>query len=127
MVPEGCPVGQLRNLPRAWVNIVPHREVGLMAATYLERRYKMPYVATTPMGTTGMEIFLRRLQIMLYREAYHKHTDLVKVRQLPVISAFAGHVCLANDYPGCRESTFAVYPANDNFPQSLGLTMHPRV
>ena len=40
----------LKNLPKAWFNFVPYREVGLMTAVYLEKEFEMPYVATTPMG-----------------------------------------------------------------------------
>jgi light-independent protochlorophyllide reductase subunit B len=37
VIPEGGSVTQLKSLPRAWFNVVPYREVGLMAAHYLER------------------------------------------------------------------------------------------
>jgi light-independent protochlorophyllide reductase subunit B len=36
VIPEGGSVQDLRNLPKAWFNLVPYREVGLMTAIYLE-------------------------------------------------------------------------------------------
>jgi light-independent protochlorophyllide reductase subunit B len=37
-IPEGASVNQLRELPKAWFNIVPYRETGLMSAEYLKKR-----------------------------------------------------------------------------------------
>jgi light-independent protochlorophyllide reductase subunit B len=37
VIPEGGSVTNLQNLPQAWFNVVPYREVGLMTATYLEK------------------------------------------------------------------------------------------
>jgi len=36
VIPEGGSVQDLQNLPKAWFNLVPYREVGLMTAIYLE-------------------------------------------------------------------------------------------
>ena len=38
VVPEGGLVTRLKDLPKAWLNIVPYREVGLMSAHYLGER-----------------------------------------------------------------------------------------
>ena len=50
IIPEGGSVTNLKNLPKAWFNFVPYREIGLMAAKYLESEFDMPYIDTTPMG-----------------------------------------------------------------------------
>nr|AYD72487.1 photochlorophyllide reductase subunit B [Cymopolia barbata] len=50
VIPEGGSVNDLKNLPKAWFNLVPYREIGLMTAIYLEKNFNMPYVSTTPMG-----------------------------------------------------------------------------
>ena len=51
IIPEGNSVlKDLKNLPKAWFNLVPYREVGLMTAKFLESTFGMPYVSTTPMG-----------------------------------------------------------------------------
>ncbi len=42
VIPEGASVENLKNLPRAWFNLVPYREVGLMAANYLEKSSGCP-------------------------------------------------------------------------------------
>lgn len=61
ILPEGCSVHQLKNLPKAWLNIVPYREIGLMTAVYLEKEFEMPYVATTPMGVINTGNFLKHV------------------------------------------------------------------
>ena len=50
IIPEGGNVNNLKNLPQAWFNFVPYREVGLMTAVYLKSEFNMPYVSITPMG-----------------------------------------------------------------------------
>lgn len=72
VIPEGCSVHQLRDLPRAWVNIVPYREVGLMTAEYLRNTWGMPYTHTTPMGLVDVNVFIRELftHLRSVREAY---------------------------------------------------------
>ena len=52
----------LQNLPKAWFNIVPYREVGLMTANYLEKEFDMPYVTTTPMGIVDTAIVFVKLK-----------------------------------------------------------------
>ena len=62
VIPEGGSVENLRNLPKAWLNLVPYREVGLMTALYLEKEFGMPYVATTPMGIVDTAKCIREIQ-----------------------------------------------------------------
>ena len=61
IVPEGGSVKNLQNLPKAWFNIVPYREAGLMTALYLEKEFNMPYVSTTPMGIIDTANFIREI------------------------------------------------------------------
>jgi light-independent protochlorophyllide reductase subunit B len=65
VVPEGCSVHDLKNLTKAWFNIVPYREVGLMSANYLEKEFKMPFIATTPMGIQQTSQFIYQIQSIL--------------------------------------------------------------
>lgn len=67
IIPEGGQVSNLKNLPKAWFNIVPYREVGLMTALYLEKEFGMEYVATTPMGIVETANFIREIQSILNR------------------------------------------------------------
>ncbi len=50
VIPESGEVTNLKNLPKAWFNLVPYREVGLMTARYLEKEFSQPFVSVTPMG-----------------------------------------------------------------------------
>lgn len=67
VIPEGGSVENLRNLPKAWLNLVPYREVGLMTAQYLQKEFGMPYVATTPMGLVATAEFIRQIQTEINR------------------------------------------------------------
>lgn len=61
ILPEGGLVSNIKNLPKAWFNLIPYREVGLMAAEYLQAEFDMPYVAVTPMGLLDTENCIREI------------------------------------------------------------------
>ncbi|MBD0362168.1 MAG: ferredoxin:protochlorophyllide reductase (ATP-dependent) subunit B [Coleofasciculus sp. C3-bin4] len=65
VIPEGASVHNLKNLPRAWFNLVPYREIGLMAASFLEEDFGMPYVDITPMGVVETARCIRKIQEVL--------------------------------------------------------------
>jgi light-independent protochlorophyllide reductase subunit B len=62
IIPEGGSLNFLKDLPRAWFNVVPYREVGLMTAFFLEREYGMPFVSVTPMGILDTAEFIRQME-----------------------------------------------------------------
>jgi light-independent protochlorophyllide reductase subunit B len=66
IIPEGSSVLNLENLPKAWFNIVPYREIGLMTAVYLEKEFEMPYISTTPMGIIETATFIREIAQILH-------------------------------------------------------------
>jgi light-independent protochlorophyllide reductase subunit B len=68
VIPEGASVHELKNLPRAWFNLVPYRELGLMTATYLEQEFGMPYVAITPMGVVETARCIQAIQTILTQQ-----------------------------------------------------------
>lgn len=61
VIPEGGYLKYLRDLPRAWFNIIPYREVGLMTAIFLEKEYGMPYISITPMGISNTADFIAQI------------------------------------------------------------------
>ena len=65
VIPEGGSVTKLNCLPKAWFNIVPYREVGLMTAQYLKKELGMPYVSITPMGVVDTAAFVREIEVIL--------------------------------------------------------------
>nr|YP_009106576.1 ChlB subunit of protochlorophyllide reductase [Dicloster acuatus]AIT95394.1 ChlB subunit of protochlorophyllide reductase [Dicloster acuatus] len=71
IIPEGCSVKNLKNLPKAWFNIVPYREVGLMAAVYLEKEFSIPYISTTPMGIVDTAGFISEIKAILEKQTQH--------------------------------------------------------
>ena len=50
VMPEGAAVTQIKDMGRAWFNLVPYREIGPLTAEYLKAELGMPYVDITPMG-----------------------------------------------------------------------------
>lgn len=80
IVPHSCSIQDLKNLPRAWLNLVPYREAGLMAAKYLKKEFSMPYVDIAPIGTLEIAKFIREIQNILetqnYICSYEKYIDL---------------------------------------------------
>ena len=74
VIPEGGSVLNLQNLPKAWFNLIPYREVGLMTAKYLEQQFDMPYVATTPMGLVDTGTCIREIAAIVQSGAKtHDH------------------------------------------------------
>lgn len=65
IVPEGGSITKLRELPKAWFNVVPYREIGLMAANYLEKDLGIPFVSTTPMGVIDTASFIREISAVV--------------------------------------------------------------
>uniref|UniRef100_A0AAU7YTL0 Light-independent protochlorophyllide reductase subunit B n=1 Tax=Elaphoglossum sinii TaxID=3136286 RepID=A0AAU7YTL0_9MONI len=62
VIPEGGYLKYLKDLPRAWFNIIPYREVGLMTAAFFEKEYGMPYISTTSMGISNTADFIIQIE-----------------------------------------------------------------
>ena len=69
IIPEGSLVTNLKKITEAWLNIVPYREIGLMAAQYLQKNYQMPYVDTTPMGLVETASWIRKICHLVEKSA----------------------------------------------------------
>lgn len=65
VIPEKASVNNLKNLPRAWFNLVPYRELGMASARFLESEFGMPYVDITPMGIVETARCIRKIQQVL--------------------------------------------------------------
>ncbi len=70
IIPEGGSIPDLQNLPKAWFNIVPYREIGLITANYLKNEFDMPYITTTPMGVVDTANCIREIQTILDKNNY---------------------------------------------------------
>lgn len=62
VIPDGASVDNLKNLSRAWFNLVPYRELGIMTAEYLQSELGMPFVDITPMGVVETARCIRKIQ-----------------------------------------------------------------
>ncbi len=65
VIPEGASVHELKHLPRAWFNLVPYRELGMMTAEYLAAEFGTPIVDITPMGVVETARCIRAIQKVL--------------------------------------------------------------
>ncbi|MBF2077774.1 MAG: ferredoxin:protochlorophyllide reductase (ATP-dependent) subunit B [Synechococcales cyanobacterium T60_A2020_003] len=65
IIPDGASVHELKNLPRAWFNLVPYRELGRMTADYLTQEFGMPCVDIAPMGVVETARCIRAMQKIL--------------------------------------------------------------
>ncbi len=70
IIPEGGCIPDLQNLPKAWFNLVPYREIGLMTANYLKNEFNMPYITTTPMGVVDTANCIREIKTILDKNNY---------------------------------------------------------
>jgi light-independent protochlorophyllide reductase subunit B len=62
VIPEGASVYDIKKMPRAWFNLAPYRELGLMATSYLEAEFGIPCVDITPMGVVETARCIRKIQ-----------------------------------------------------------------
>lgn len=76
IIPEGGSIDSIKNLPKAWLNLVPYREVGLMAAHYLKEKYEMPFISTTPMGIIDTNKFLIEVFEILTSMGWNPSVDI---------------------------------------------------
>ena len=65
VLPEGSLTKEIPNLTKAWFNLVPYREIGLMPAVYLKKRYNMPYVSIAPMGNLDIVECVQQISSIL--------------------------------------------------------------
>ncbi len=65
VMPDGAEVGEIKNMSRAWFNLVPYRELGMQAAKYLEEEFGTPCVDITPMGIVETARCIRAIQRVL--------------------------------------------------------------
>jgi len=79
IIPEGNSVNNLKNLPKAWFNIIPYREVGNLTGEYLKNNYGIPYIDITPMGVVEIAKFIRKIEQILnknnFNVCYEKFID----------------------------------------------------
>jgi light-independent protochlorophyllide reductase subunit B len=88
VIPEGASVHNLKRLPQAWFNLVPYRELGLMAARYLEKEFSMPYVDIAPMGVVETARCIRQIQKLINAQgAEVDYEDYINEQTLHVSQA----------------------------------------
>ncbi len=90
MIPEGASVHELKNLPKAWFNLVPYRELGMMAAQYLQEEFGTPYVDITPMGVVETARCIRQIQKTINAQGANVDYDSFIDNQTRYVSQAAG-------------------------------------
>mgnify|MGYP000110481656 CR=1 FL=1 len=88
VIPEGASVHNLKNLSRAWFNLVPYRELGLLSAKYLEEQFGMPCVDITPMGVVETARCIRKIQAVINAQGGNvEYDDFINEQTLHVSQA----------------------------------------
>lgn len=72
ILPESASVDEIKNMPKAWFNIIPYREIGLLTANYLEKKFDMPFINIPPIGILETANFIRKIQTILNNFGIHK-------------------------------------------------------
>nr|YP_009532724.1 Protochlorophyllide reductase subunit B [Pedobesia claviformis]AYC65276.1 Protochlorophyllide reductase subunit B [Pedobesia claviformis] len=88
IIPEGLQIHQIQQIPNAWFNIIPYREVGLMTANYLKQKFQLPFIQTIPMGIIETSKFIRQTQKIIYNTVPKKIETYI-AKQIKSISQAA--------------------------------------
>ncbi|MFZ9738310.1 MAG: ferredoxin:protochlorophyllide reductase (ATP-dependent) subunit B [Prochlorotrichaceae cyanobacterium] len=75
VIPHQASVHELKNLPKAWFNLVPYRELGGMTAQFLADKFQMPFVDITPMGIVETARCIRAIQAILNEQGHSANYD----------------------------------------------------
>jgi light-independent protochlorophyllide reductase subunit B len=89
IIPEEASVKELKNLPAAWINIVPYREIGLLTAEYLAKEFGTPYISSYPMGILQIASFVREIQKILEIQGYVTSFEEYLSQQTKFVSSAA--------------------------------------
>lgn len=89
VIPDGASVHELKNLPRAWFNLVPYRELGVMTAEYLKQEFGTPSVEITPMGVVETARCIRMIQKVLNEQGANVDYDSFIDQQTRFVSQAA--------------------------------------
>ncbi len=88
VIPDGASVHNLKNLPKAWFNLVPYRELGLGTAQYLQEEFNIPYVDITPMGVVETARCIRKIQQVINEQGANvDYEDYINEQTLYVSQA----------------------------------------
>ncbi|MBD2462580.1 ferredoxin:protochlorophyllide reductase (ATP-dependent) subunit B [Oscillatoria sp. FACHB-1407] len=88
VIPDGATVHELKKLPQAWFNLVPYREIGLLAANYLKEEFGIPCIDITPMGVVETARCLRAIQKVLNEQGANvNYEDYINEQTLFVSQA----------------------------------------
>ena len=63
--PENAEISDIKSIPKAWFNIIPYREQGLLCGEYLKNNFDMPYLARTPMGASESSRWIQDIENIL--------------------------------------------------------------
>lgn len=88
VLPEGGSAHDIQDLPNAWLNVVPYREIGLMTARYLEEEWAMPYTTTIPMGLVDTAQFIREVFAHLRRFSQDSSNGEVRLKTVEEVEDY---------------------------------------
>jgi light-independent protochlorophyllide reductase subunit B len=75
ILPEGASVHEIKDLPKAWFNIIPYREVGLLTGQFLKNSFDMPFIDIPPIGILETANFIRQIQKILQQNGITRNFE----------------------------------------------------
>nr|NP_043149.1 photochlorophyllide reductase subunit B [Cyanophora paradoxa]P48099.1 RecName: Full=Light-independent protochlorophyllide reductase subunit B; Short=DPOR subunit B; Short=LI-POR subunit B [Cyanophora paradoxa]AAA81180.1 subunit of protochlorophyllide reductase [Cyanophora paradoxa] len=84
-LPQGTTVKTLINLPKAWLNILPYRELGLLTSKYLNKEFGLLSLVILPMGNINLNRFLKKLLFSLKLEN-NTITKVINIKLLKLLN-----------------------------------------
>nr|ARX95868.1 light-independent protochlorophyllide reductase subunit B [Thorea hispida] len=86
VIPEDASVYNLKDLPKAWFNFLPYREVGIMTAKFLHEQFNMPFVNITPMGILNIKDCIKSISAILQTQGFKCNYDSYIDKQAKSVS-----------------------------------------
>lgn len=80
IIPKNNSIIDILDIPKAILNIVPYREIGLLTAEWLKKNFNMPYISTIPMGIKNNAKWLKEIELILklngFNFNFNKYIDI---------------------------------------------------
>jgi light-independent protochlorophyllide reductase subunit B len=86
VAPWGASTADLANLPAAWVNIAPYRELGQQAVHFMREQFGIPALSDIPIGVQPTLAWLHRLIDMLNERGAQPGASSI---DMPSLTAFS--------------------------------------
>ena len=89
IIPDNITVQKLTKITEAWINFVPYKEIGGLAAAFLKEKFDIPFVDIVPMGVSQIAECITAIQNILISQGQQVDYSCYINRQTRFISQAA--------------------------------------